>query len=117
MDHNEIEPCPIFADAKSVAVNVNIYFRTHSVVCKYLDKFSAHLNVFDDFKWARAFLTVHNGAPGTYGNYRAFVERLLLWSWIVCEKTVTDLATEDFGKFLSFNENPPDNWVGDAARR
>jgi site-specific recombinase XerC len=94
-----------------------MYFKTHSVVSEYLEGFSTRLNVFDDFKWVRAFLAAHNKAPGTYGNYRAFVERLLLWSWIVCEKSVLTLTTRDFGEFISFNEKPPENWIGDAARR
>ena len=117
MDHNDIQPFPIFAGAESAAIPIVIYLRTYSVVSQYLDKFNAHINVLNDFEWARAFLTVHSGTPTTYGNYRAFVERLLLWSWIFCKKSVITLTTKDFGDFLSFNENPPESWVGDAARR
>lgn len=117
MSSKELQPYPLFADADSVAAPLNMYFMTHSVVSDYLEGFSTHLNVFDDFKWARAFLTAHNKVPGTYGNYRAFVERLLLWSWIVCNKSALTLTTKDFGEFISFNEKPPENWVGDAARR
>lgn len=117
MDQKKIQPHPLFADAESVAIPIDIYFGAYSVVSQYLAKFSAHLNVLNDFEWARAFLAVHSGTPTTYGNYRAFVERLLLWSWIYCGKSAITLTTKEFGEFILFNENPPETWIGDAARR
>ncbi|MFW9078460.1 site-specific integrase [Pseudomonas sp. P2757] len=111
-----ILPRPLFGDAASIGGPIEFYYEKHRTLEKYLSQFSATFNVECDFEWARSFLTLHNMVAGTYGNYRAFVERLLLWSWIYKEKSISFVTRRDFVEFISFNKNPPEHWVGDVAR-
>jgi hypothetical protein len=111
-----IQPRPLFGDAASISAPVGFYFKKHCTLEKYLSQFSATINIKCDFEWARAFLALHNGAAGTYGNYRAFVERLLLWSWIYKAKSISSVTRGEFIEFISFNKSPPEHWIGDVAR-
>jgi hypothetical protein len=112
-----IVPRPLFAEAASMALQQEEYYLLQPSVFKYLSEFSHRLNVERDFKWARVFLAKHNLAPGTYCNYRGFIERLLLWSWIYCGKSTLSLNRKDFGEFVSFNQSPPADWIGVGVRR
>ncbi len=60
------------------------------------------------------FLALHNRAAGTYGIYRTFVERLLLWSWIFAGKSALTLNRNEFEQFVGFCKRPPRPWVGVA---
>lgn len=113
-----IIPRPLFSDAlfMSVRLTQERYLFRHPSVAQYLKDFPPRLNVHGDFRWARAFLAFHRLVPGTFGNYRGGVERLLLWSWIVRNRPVLSLTPRDFEDFLTFNQNPPEHWVADRIR-
>ncbi|WP_339842654.1 integrase [uncultured Halopseudomonas sp.] len=112
-----IVPRPLFAEASSMVLQQEDYFLLQPSVCQYLNEFPLGLNAKRDFEWARFFLAQHTLSPGTYASYRGLVERLLLWSWISCGKSIFDLDRDDFEDFLSFNLSPPPDWIGDAVRR
>lgn len=116
MSHQSLRPRPIFADAESIMLAPEVYFETHPSVRLYLRAFPTRFGAEIDFQWACNYLTRHNRSPGTYGNYRGFVERLLLWGWIFAEKSALALNRADFGKFISFTQNPPENWIGAAPK-
>lgn len=112
-----ILPRPIFSDVTSIHAPLDEYYRSHPAVSMYFSQFPASLDVEADFECAREFLMLHSNAIGTFGNYRNFVERLLLWSWIYGEKSVRNLTSSDIRQFVRFNESPPSHWVGDSPRR
>jgi hypothetical protein len=116
MQTEKIRPRPFLDDAASISAPIRDYYICRPLVKNYLAQFSTSLNVERDFELARAFLTLHSEATGTFGNYRNFMERLLLWSWIYGEKSVLNLTSSDFKQFVSFNKYPPENWISDAPR-
>ncbi|WP_236450513.1 integrase [Stutzerimonas stutzeri] len=107
-----IDPHPLFAGPESMVLGIEQYYARYPCVAAYLKSFSTELDVEKDFKWSLRFLARHNRAPGTFGNYRTFVERLLLWSWVFAGKSALTLNRDQFGQFLSFCKKPPSNWVG-----
>lgn len=111
-----IQPRPLFHDVSSMNVPLLDYYVDHPVVREFLSSFPASLCVEYDIECARAFLSMHSKAAGTFGNYRCIIERLILWSWIFADKSAINLTGVDFKKFMSFNVSPPNNWVGEAPR-
>lgn len=111
------QPQPLFADAASVEVPLDKFYLDWPSVKRYLSIFPSHIDVENDFFWARTFLAQHNCAQGTFGNYRGFVERLLLWSWICAGKSVLHLTRDEYQCFVSFITSPPGSWVGDVPRQ
>ena len=67
----------------------------------------------NDFDMAREFLRAYTGSLGTFTSYRRDVERLLLWTWFIAEKTLEDLKRGDIEDFIRFCQKPPRAWVGD----
>lgn len=114
LDLNDM-PQPLFADAGSMNQSAEQYFRSYPDVECFLAKFK-DFDVVKDFTSARHFLSLHNQAKGTYGNYRGFVERLLLWSWMCAQKPALLLTRHDIADFLAFNKNPPTDWTGNARK-
>ncbi|HFP6616304.1 MULTISPECIES: integrase [Stutzerimonas] len=108
------EPHPLFAGPESTTLDFERYYARYPCVAAYLKSFSAEFEVEKDFKWGLHFLALRNSAPGTFGIYRTFVERLLLWSWIFAEKSALTLNRNEFGQFVSFCKEPPRSWVGAA---
>lgn len=108
------EPNPLFGDQNSVAIELEQYYARYPCVAAYLQGFSAELYVEKDFALGLRFLSRHNRTLGTFGNYRTFIERLLLWCWIFADRSALTLNRNEFIKFISFCKNPPPNWVGVA---
>lgn len=109
-------PRPLFASPQSMTLDENAYFLAYPCVRSYLTEFPAKIDAFKDFRSARWYLSLHNHTQGTYGNYRGFIERLLLWSWIYLEKSALELRRSDFAEFVVFCKSPPSEWVGDVPR-
>lgn len=107
-------PHPIFAGPESMVLDIEQYYARYPCVAAYLRSFSTDFDVETDFEWGLRFLARHNRSFGTFGNYRTFVERLLLWSWILAGKSALTLKRDQFGQFVSFCKKPPSNWVGTA---
>lgn len=108
------DPHPLFAGPETMALDLEQYYARYPCVAAYLKSFSTEHDVETDFKWGLRFLARHNRTLGTFGNYRAFVERLLLWSWFFAGKSALTLNRDQFGQFISFCKKPPSNWVGAA---
>ncbi len=106
---------PLFAGPECMVWSDDEYFRTYPSVRSYISVFKG-FDAFKDFSNARLFLSQHNRSQGTFGNYRGFIERLLLWSWIYAGKASSVLTSQDFRKFLTFCEKPPPAWLGNAPK-
>ena len=86
-----IDPRPVLAGPESMSLDLGLYYARYPCIEAFLSSLSANLDVETDLKCAIRFLAYHSHPLGTFNNYRTFVERLLLWSWIVAEKTVLTL--------------------------
>ena len=111
-----VQPRPLFGGPDSVILNSSRFQSSYFCVTEYLRAFPSVLKVEKDHAFASRFLGCHNNKMGTFNNYRGLVERLMLWSWIHCEKSVLRLNRRDFEKYIEFNQNPPLNWVGVSPR-
>lgn len=106
---------PLLAGPESMVWSDDEYFRTYPSVRSYIGVFQG-FDAFKDLSSARLFLSQHNQSQGTFGNYRGFIERLLLWSWIYAGKASSVLTSQNFSQFLTFCENPPTDWLGCAPK-
>jgi integrase len=86
-------------------------------VCKYFESFQSSIDVEKDYVCARKFLLARCVEPNTFPNYRNYIERILLWSWIYAEKSPLALSVNDIRDFVSFNEHPANDWVGSCPRQ
>lgn len=66
----------------------------------------------DDFWQALRFLMSYEGSTATFNAYRREIERLLQWSWLIQQKSVTELRREDIEQFIRFCQKPPKHWIG-----
>ncbi|WP_147465473.1 hypothetical protein [Pseudomonas syringae group genomosp. 3] len=107
-----IEPQPIFGAAHLMRVSLSSYFFELPTTDLYLKRFPLEMDVLKDFELVRRCLRGYSEPLTTFGNYRAFFERLLLWCWICKGKSILLLTKEDFQECLKFNIQPPDHWVG-----
>src|SRR5438067_422230 len=115
--NSNILPRPLF-DSADALKGVQSRFRSqHPQMAEYLAQFQGRIDVETDLEHARAFLISYSGSPATFKAYRGYVERLILWSWIVQGKSILDLARSDAEQFMAFNTAPPDEWVGTAVLR
>jgi site-specific recombinase XerD len=65
-----------------------------------------------DYQSAHSFLTSYNGSEATFNAYRREVERLLHWSWLYQEKSVSNLRRQDIELYIQFCQKPPLHWIG-----
>jgi len=65
-----------------------------------------------DYQQAVNFLYSYRGSLTTFSAYRRELERLLQWSWLVCQKALPDLSRMHFETYLEFCQAPPKNWIG-----
>jgi len=113
---------PLFSGAASIALNTPSYYKAHPGLAAYLESFEPGLNVMQCMDAAREFISSYaspNGAgeiPSSFRSSRVVIERLLLWAWIIKNKSVETLGYEDFRDFIAFSSAPPSHWVGDVAR-
>lgn len=70
----------------------------------------------DDFSQSQAFLRSYSRkSEATYRSYRNEVERLLLWTWTVRDKSIVELKRPDLEAFFDFLHSPPSEWVSPAV--
>lgn len=65
-----------------------------------------------DYQHALNFLKSYRGSVGTFNSYRREIERLLHWSWLCANKTLSELKREDLEAFIGFCQKPPLTWIG-----
>ena len=74
-------------------------------------------DIAQDFLQAQAFLKSYSRkSEATYRSYRNEVERLLLWSWTVADKTVIQLKRHELEAFFDFVHSPPAIWVAESVQ-
>jgi len=74
-------------------------------------------DIIQDFIQSQAFLKSYSRkSEATYRSYRNEVERLLLWSWTITDKTIIQLKRPELEAFFDFVHNPPANWVADSVQ-
>ena len=74
-------------------------------------------DIAQDFLQTQAFLKSYSRkSEATYRSYRNEVERLLLWSWTITEKTVIQLKRPELEAFFDFVHNPPFTWVAESVQ-
>ncbi len=66
---------------------------------------------YSDFNYALAFLKSYTGSLGTFNSYRRETERLLQWSWLIKETSITMLKRDDIEQFVRFCQSPPKDWI------
>ena len=70
-------------------------------------------DISQDFIQAQAFLKSYSRkSEATYRSYRNEVERLLLWSWTIANKSIIQLKRPELEAFFDFVHSPPESWVG-----
>lgn len=74
--------------------------------------------VESDFRYTKEFLTSYvRRSVDTYEKFRTDAERLLLWSWLICDKSIVNLRRRDFENYIDFVMNPPKEWVAETTQR
>jgi integrase/recombinase XerD len=74
-------------------------------------------DIIQDFTQSQAFLKSYSRkSEATYRSYRNEVERLLLWSWTITDKTIIQLKRPELEAFFDFVHNPPASWVADSVQ-
>jgi len=78
-----------------------------------------HINATNDLEALNNWLDEFSDSPETWRNYRKEAERLLLWSTITLNKSLSSLTRDDFRAYQSFiaNPTPTDIWCGPRATR
>ena len=74
-------------------------------------------DIIQDFTQSQAFLKSYSRkSEATYRSYRNEIERLLLWSWTITDKTIIQLKRPELEAFFDFVHNPPASWVADSVQ-
>jgi len=73
----------------------------------------------NDLEAMSAFLSEYSESPGTLRQYTRECERLFLWAWTECEKSVSSLTRQDFEGYMNFlaDPQPAEVWCGPKAPR
>jgi len=69
-------------------------------------------NSSTDYEYAWKFLYSYNGSTATFNSYRREIERLILWSWHICQLSILDLKRENIEQYITFCMKPPKSWIG-----
>ena len=80
---------------------------------KFIDNTASKIpGANQDFYFTQSFLKSYSRkSEATYRGYRNEVERLLLWSWTVAQKSVISLKRPDLELYFDFVHSPPAHWV------
>jgi site-specific recombinase XerD len=65
-----------------------------------------------DFEYTLGFLKSYTGSEGTFNSYRREVERLLQWTWLIKNESLSTLKREAIEQYIQFCQNPPKSWIG-----
>lgn len=80
------------------------------------ERFANPSEAMEGYSVVKLFLKSYAANQATFNSYRTHVERLLLWSLLVCKKPILYLRRQDAEAFLEFCLNPPENWVGPVTK-
>jgi len=69
-------------------------------------------NKQQDYFHASQFLRTYRGSEATFNAYRRELERLLQWSWLIANKSLTEIKRADIEAFVEFCQKPPLAWIG-----
>ena len=80
---------------------------------------STQINVSSDLEAIDVYLEELDHPPGTERVYRREIERLVLWTWAMRQKSVLALNRSDLELYADFLENPQPTsvWCGPKTRR
>jgi integrase len=66
----------------------------------------------NDFKQASRFLLSYSRkSEATYNRFRNEIERFLLWTWTIANKSVIELKRSDIEAYIDFCWKPDDHWI------
>lgn len=85
-------------------------------VLEFLGSFPDKLKALEGYEAVRSFLRSYEGNAATFNSYRTHVERMLLWSLMVCQKPLLELTRQDGERFLEFCIKPPSDWIGPVVK-
>lgn len=72
----------------------------------------------EDYRYTREFLLSYSKkSQDTYDKFRGDSERLLLWAWLIKEKSVVSLRRRDLEEYTDFVAKPDLNWQADTTAR
>jgi site-specific recombinase XerD len=81
------------------------------------DLIKTNADIREDFLQTQAFLKSYSRkSEATYRSYRNEVERLLLWSWTIANKSIIQLKRQELEAFFDFVHSPPASWVGESVQ-
>ncbi|MGB2242450.1 MAG: site-specific integrase, partial [Porticoccaceae bacterium] len=81
------------------------------------DLIKTNADISQDFLQTQAFLKSYSRkSEATYRSYRNEVERLLLWSWTIANKSIIQLKRPELEAFFDFVHSPPVHWVGESVQ-
>lgn len=81
------------------------------------DLIKTNPDISQDFLQTQAFLKSYSRkSEATYRSYRNEVERLLLWSWTIANKSIIQLKRPELEAFFDFVHSPPASWVGESVQ-
>lgn len=108
---------PLFeSHDRFLELNHNALTQEQPVVVSYLESFPDHLCAIDGYRAVRSFLRSYEGNASTYNSYRTHVERLLLWTLLVCKKPLLEMTRQDGELFMEFCLKPHPDWIGQVVK-
>jgi site-specific recombinase XerD len=64
-----------------------------------------------EFKLCLEFLKSYSNSADTFTAYRREIERMLHWSWLVCQKPLKAITRNEIRDYLQFVSSPPKSWI------
>lgn len=108
---------PLFeSHDRFLELNHNNLSQEQPVVISYLESFPSDLYAIDGYRAVRSFLRSYEGNSATFNSYRTHVERLLLWTLLVCKKPLLEMTRQDGERFMEFCIKPPVDWIGPVVK-
>ncbi|MBV7547555.1 site-specific integrase [Pseudomonas sp. PDM26] len=108
---------PLFeSHDRFLELNHNNLSQEQPVVISYLESFPGDLCAIDGYRAVRSFLRSYEGISATFNSYRTHVERLLLWTLLVCKKPLLEMTRQDGERFMEFCIKPPIDWIGPVVK-
>lgn len=88
------------------------YLSEYPQVSSFITTLTAQIpSISSEFRCAFDFLkNKSKKSEQTYNSFRSDVEKLLLWTWNVAGKSLSELSESDIHSFLEFYLNPSKNW-------
>lgn len=107
-DFDEI-PRPLFADYLEV-IRSDGSVNDHPDTLLYLASCSEAAKPREAYEHAKEYLYGFRNR-NTYEAYRKYIERLLLWTFIIKRKPIYELSEIDLHEFNEFCKAPPKDWI------